>query len=192
MTPTGEKEPVFPMTYNHTRQLCLMLAFGLATTTAHAQPLQTTTTYTANLAGAQNCRATNLGVTRSIAHDGTTRTWISLTIRECANGSTDPWISPIVAQASQVIPDSDYVIGRTSETLTTTTSAGSVHVVWSTTADVHLTYSAQWTNDTRGTTTKQQDTSDTRSAVVSGTVVGTSVNGLTGTLGLATSGTSSK
>lgn len=160
-------------------------------TPASAQPMQTTTTYSATISGAQNCQATTLTVTRTASPDAT-RTWLTLVIHQCAPGSSDAFAGPITVQVSQAIPDSDYGIGRTTETLKTTTSAGAVNLLWTVTPDVHQTYSAQWVNETNGTTAKSQQATDTRSAVPSGTIGNTNVSGLSGYIMTATSATGSK
>jgi hypothetical protein len=139
-----------------------------------AQQPQTTSTYSATVAGAADCTAITLTVSRTIAADAQ-RTWISFTIRHCASGGSDAFNGPIVAQANQAIPDSDYSIGHSTESVRTQTAGGSVDVVWTVTPDVHLTYQAAWTNDTKGTITKSQEASDTKSATPTGSVAGVSV-----------------
>lgn len=165
--------------------------FVLLATPAHAQQMQTTTTYSASVVGARDCTAINLTVTRTQTQDAT-RTWVSFTIRQCAVGGSDPYVGPIVAQASQVIPDGDYSIGRTVESLKTATSAGAVSLTWTATTQVHQTYQAQWTNDTNGSTTKQQEASDTKSATPTGTIAGYDVGGRSGYVITATSASGSK
>ena len=148
----------------------LLLSAGL-----HAENVSTTTTQTA---GTQfivvACQSIHFAVTRTISTE--TRTWLQVSVKACPVGGSEPTV--LTVNRNQLIPDGDFQFTSRGGVLRTTIAEGLIDLQISHTKDQHNTYSATWTWDVSGTTKRREtERNDTVSAVLTGTLLGTTLTG---------------
>jgi hypothetical protein len=140
---------------------------------AHGQALKGNVAQSAKIGGLLNCTRLMFEVIRySDPNAGNAQhTWLSYDVFDCPPGSSDP--TQLRTRVSQQIPDADFEIQPHQSRIHTTASDGTpVNIQWTITDALHATYEGKWTSKANGVTTSEAETRDTRSATLTGTLLG--------------------